>query len=115
MVQGSELGPALAGVDRWTASEAHLAEMRVRKLTRPSAAPAAADALAGLVAGTVTGGLAGPVGAIVGAFVGGAIGLGTSVALGAFDEVARAHDERLDRDIGVIDGDVGVGVTSLPE
>jgi hypothetical protein len=92
-----------------SASEVHLAEARVRQLTCPSVAPFVTDALAGAIAGTVAGGLAGPLGALIGAIVGGAMGFGTGAALEVRQEIARVHDERLDRDIGVIGGDVGAG------
>jgi hypothetical protein len=62
----------------------------------------------GAVAGAGFGGIfAGPAGAAAGAVVGAAMGAATgwAVEMRAKDEAVR--DQRLDREIGVVDGDIG--------
>ena len=86
-----------------------LAEMRARELTRPSVAPVIADLLAGLAAGAASGLVAGPAGLAVGAVLGGALGLSGGLGLEFARVIAKEHDERLDRDLGVLDGEVGAG------
>ena len=86
-----------------------LAEMRAKELTRPSVAPVIADVLAGLAAGAVSGLVAGPAGLVVGAALGSALGLSAGLGLEFARVIAKEHDERLDRDLGVLDGEVGAG------
>jgi hypothetical protein len=72
------------------------------------------DALAGAAAGAAAGALAGPPGMAIGAILGGAIGAAAGeVAHLEHAEEARA-DEQLDRDIGVIGGDIGAAPPDQP-
>ncbi|HEY2514268.1 MAG TPA: hypothetical protein VGI39_25550 [Polyangiaceae bacterium] len=89
-----------------------LAEMRAKEMTRPSAAPVIADVLAGLVAGAASGLVAGPAGLVVGAALGGALGLSAGLGLEFARVLAKEHDNRLDRDLGVLEGEVGAGVVA---
>jgi hypothetical protein len=80
----------------------------------PSSAPAAAGVLAGMAAGAAMGAMAGPPGLIAGAVIGSAIGAAASIALDAQDAENHQKDEALDRDIGVIDGDLGAAPPNQP-
>jgi hypothetical protein len=77
----------------------------------------AAGAIAGEVAGAVLGSAGGPVGAVVGMVVGGLAGTLAGDVLGKDDERAHAHDEELDKEIGVSGGDLGTppGTTTPSE
>ena len=62
----------------------------------------------GALAGAGFGGIfAGPVGAAAGAVVGAAMGAATGWAVEQHAHDEAIHDQQLDRDIGVIDGDLG--------
>lgn len=62
----------------------------------------------GALAGAGFGGIfAGPFGAAAGAVVGAAMGAATGWAVEQHAKDEAVHDLRLDRDIGVIDGDLG--------
>src|SRR5438045_514306 len=70
-------------------------------------APKALCGTVGAISGALLGGLAGPAGAVAGALIGAGMGALSSVA---FENVAAkhdAHDEKLDRDIGIAEGDIG--------
>jgi hypothetical protein len=79
----------------------------VAGLPPPSSLPAALEVLIGMAAGAVTGAMAGPPGMIIGALLGSTVGAAASIALDA-DQVDRdIKNEELDRDIGVIGGNIG--------
>ncbi len=65
--------------------------------------------LAGAVAGASTGAIGGPLGLAMGAVLGTAIGASSGIAMEFMEAAHRIHDEQLDRDIGVVDGDIGAG------
>jgi len=90
-------------------SELHLAEARATRLTRPSLLPLATEAIAGAAAGAATGVWCGPMGAFIGAVIGSVMGLGTGIALGTSDRVRGSHEADLDRDLGVVGGEIGAG------
>lgn len=74
---------------------------------RPRPAPKAVFGTVGAISGAVLGGLAGPAGAAAGALIGAAMG---ALSAMAFETVAAEHDEhdeKLDRDIGISEGDIG--------
>lgn len=71
------------------------------------AAPVALDAAAGAAAGAIAGTIAGPIGMAIGAMIGGFVGGAAGVAVETSGQQERAHDEQLDRDIGVSGGDLG--------
>jgi hypothetical protein len=74
----------------------------------------AAEAVAGMVAGGLVGSLAGPAGIAVGAVLGGAAAAAAgSTALGNAKEL-RAHDAKLDADIGVDGGNLGAAPPNQP-
>lgn len=74
---------------------------------RSSAGPMAVEMVAGAAAGALVGALAGPPGAAVGALIGGAVGAAAAVATERSEHEKQAHEEQLDRDIGVIGGTIG--------
>jgi hypothetical protein len=73
--------------------------------TRP--APKALFGTVGAISGAVLGGLAGPAGAAAGALIGAAMGALSAMAFETVAEEHDEHDEKLDRDIGISEGDIG--------
>lgn len=70
--------------------------------------------LSGMAAGAAAGSIAGPPGLIVGALLGSAVGAIASIALDAQEAEDLQRDEELDRDIGVINGDIGEARSDQP-
>jgi hypothetical protein len=70
-------------------------------------APKAVFGAVGAISGAVLGGLAGPAGAAAGAIIGAAMGALSSVAFATVAAEHGAHDEKLDRDLGIAEGDIG--------
>jgi uncharacterized membrane protein len=79
-----------------------------------SVAEVAMDALAAAIAGAATGVLAGPPGIVAGAVIGGAIGAAARVAVHDTRIEHNAKEEKLDRDIGVIGGNIGEARADAP-
>jgi len=75
---------------------------------RPHGYEAAAGGLGALAGAGLGLAVAGPPGAIAGIFIGGAIGACTGWVAHNKNDVDEVRDERRDREIGVIDGDLGV-------
>ena len=73
-----------------------------------------ASVLSGAVAGAAIGAIAGPVGAIAGGLVGTAIGAIAGQALDEKEVEDAEHDQQLDRDIGVTEGDLGAASPDQP-
>jgi hypothetical protein len=82
---------------------------------RPSAGEIAVEALVGAAAGATTGLLAGPPGIVAGAVIGGAIGAAAGAALHRDHLRLDAKDAQLDRDIGVIGGNLGEAPPNAPK
>jgi hypothetical protein len=61
----------------------------------------------GAIAGAAIGAVAGPPGAIVGAVIGAIAGALTGAAVSENTELRETEDEKLDRSIGVADGEIG--------
>ncbi|HZF51079.1 MAG TPA: hypothetical protein VE093_20615 [Polyangiaceae bacterium] len=80
----------------------------------PSSATVALEVLAGMAAGAVTGAIAGPPGMIAGAVLGSAMGAAAGIALDAQNLEESRKDEELDRDIGVVDGNIGEASPNQP-
>lgn len=90
--------------------------MRLRKkLDSVPPGEIAVDAIAGAAAGAVVGVLAGPPGIVAGAVIGGAIGVGAATALHRQHLEEARKDEQLDRDIGVIGGNLGEAPPDAPK
>jgi hypothetical protein len=87
--------------------EVAAAEHAIEEMTRPSTIPPRAVEVLGATAGAIAGSIAGPIGAIAGAVVGGAVGAVAGGALEDLEHQRHVHDEELDRDIGVIGGNIG--------
>jgi hypothetical protein len=81
---------------------------------QPSAGEIAVEALVGAAAGATTGALAGPPGAVAGAVIGGVIGAAVGAALHKDRLRLEAKDAQLDRDIGVIGGNLGEAPPDAP-
>jgi hypothetical protein len=86
--------------------------LEMRDLNREEAARRARYEMSagavGALAGAGFGGIfAGPFGAAAGAVVGAAMGAATGWAVEQHAKDEAVHDQRLDREIGVIDGDIG--------
>jgi hypothetical protein len=81
---------------------------------RSIAGPVALDAAAGAAAGALAGTLAGPVGMAIGAVIGGFVGGAAGVAVETTGRERSAHDEQLDRDIGVSGGNLGEAKEGQP-
>jgi hypothetical protein len=71
--------------------------------------------VSGAAAGAATGSIAGPPGAIAGAVIGAAVGAVVGRTLDNEQERRHQHDEELDREIGVSDGDLGAASADQPE
>ena len=96
--------------------------------TRPTKAPPAAtpevpvathalrdvSAASGAVAGAAMGAIAGPIGAVAGGALGGVIGAFAGQVLDENDAADAEHDQQLDRDIGVTEGDLGAASPDAP-
>lgn len=78
---------------------------RSRRVKRP--APKAVFGTVGAISGAVLGGLAGPAGAVAGALIGAGMGALSSMAFETVAAKQDVHDEKLDRDIGISEGDIG--------
>lgn len=72
------------------------------------------SALSGAMAGAAIGAIAGPVGAIAGGIVGTAIGAIAGQTLDENNTEISEHDQQLDRDIGVTEGDLGAASPDQP-
>jgi hypothetical protein len=70
--------------------------------------------LLGAVAGVIAGAIAGPAGAIAGSLIGAAVGAAAGRAIAFEDSRRQRNDERLDREIGVIDGSLGAASPHQP-
>jgi hypothetical protein len=77
----------------------------LKRATRP--APKGLFGAVGAISGAVLGGLAGPPGAVAGALIGAAMGALSSMAFVKVATEHEKHDEKLDRDIGITEGDIG--------
>ena len=73
--------------------------VRDRRHIAPSATPRAA--------GEVMGAIGGPVGAVIGAIAGGAVGALATECVAAGDAVKSRNDRKLDKEIGVSEGELG--------
>ena len=71
-------------------------------------------AVSGSVAGAVVGSVAGPIGTVAGAIVGSVIGAAAGAVLEQENEREHLHDEQLDHDIGVFDGELGAADPDAP-
>ena len=69
--------------------------------------PKALFGTVGAISGAVLGGLAGPVGAVAGALIGAGIGALSSMAFEGVTAARDVHEEKLDRDLGIAEGDIG--------
>jgi len=78
------------------------------------AGPIALELAAGAAAGALTGVIAGPPGAVIGAVLGGAVGVAAGVLRHQEVRAERAHEEELDRDIGVFGGHIGEAPLNQP-
>jgi len=81
-----------------------------RVLREESAAePVAVEAAAvvGAAAGALVGAIAGAPGIAIGAILGGAAGAAAAIATECGEREKQAHEDQLDRDIGVIGGTIG--------
>jgi hypothetical protein len=81
---------------------------------RSRAGPIALELAAGVAAGALTGVIAGPPGAVIGAVLGGAVSVAAGVIRHKEARQERAHDEQLDRDIGVSGGHIGEAQLDQP-
>lgn len=92
------------------------AERKGEALAHPEASvrPEALGVMSGMAAGAATGALAGPPGMVAGAVLGTALGAVAGVLWREREEEDRAVDERLDKDIGVIDGSLGEASRNQP-
>lgn len=86
-----------------------------KKLDSVPPGEVAVDAVAGAAAGAVVGVLAGPPGIIAGAIIGGAIGGAAAAALHKTHLQEARKEEELDRDIGVIGGNLGEAPPDAPK
>ena len=74
----------------------------------------AAGVLSGMAAGAAFGAMAGPAGVLAGAVIGSAVGAAASIALDVQSVEDGQNDEALDREIGVIDGNLGEAPPNQP-
>ena len=81
---------------------------------RVSVAEVAVDAIAGAFAGAATGVVAGPPGIIAGAVIGGAVGAAAGVVAHEARLDHEAKDAEVDRDIGVVGGNIGEARADAP-
>jgi len=78
------------------------------------AGPVALDAAAAAAAGALAGTVGGPLGMAIGAVIGGLVGAAAGVAVESEGREKSAHDEQLDRDIGVSGGNIGEASPDQP-
>lgn len=78
-----------------------------KKLRRQKSIPVIGGAATGALAGAALGAFAGPPGAVIGAALGAAVGMGAGAASRRGDEQNEAADTALDRELGVIGGEIG--------
>jgi hypothetical protein len=71
-------------------------------------------ALSGAVAGATMGAIAGPPGVVAGGAMGAVVGALAGAALERDDLRRTRHDEDLDKEIGVIDGEMGAASPDAP-
>lgn len=92
------------------------AEVKAEKLAHPEPAvrPEALGVMTGMAAGAATGALAGPPGIVAGAVLGTALGAVAGALWREREEEDRAFEEKLDKDIGIIDGKIGEAPPNLP-
>lgn len=95
---------------------AHRNALEDRGIVRHHRLPlaAAADIPFGVATGAAVGAIAGPPGLVIGAFIGGAAGVALAYALERKQHEDRLEEDRLDRDIGVIDGPIGAPSSEVP-
>lgn len=70
--------------------------------------------VAAAVAGATAGAVAGPPGIVTGAIIGGAIGAVVGHTLDDEERRVSLHDQELDREIGVTEGDLGAASPTQP-
>ncbi len=73
-----------------------------------------AGSITGAAAGAMSGVIAGPPGVVAGAVIGATVGAMAGAAVGADQQEKTAIDEKLDREIGVIGGDIGAAPPNQP-
>ena len=87
-----------------------------KKLSKPSKADRetarrhaheAEAGVAGAIGGAALGAMAGPPGAVAGAVIGGAVAVLASTALEAGTAGEASNDRKLDRELGISEGDIG--------
>jgi hypothetical protein len=78
------------------------------------AAVAVTGTALGAAAGAAAGAIAGPPGIVAGAILGAVAGAATTEALAESDEDSEAANEKLDKEIGVIGGNMGASMTTMP-
>ena len=98
-------------------AEADEAAHKIEEMTSsPTSVNTSAGGLVGgLAIGATVGSVAGPPGAIVGAIVGSVIGAGAGLVWGEMQDGEELKDERLDREIGVTDGNLGSARPNQPK
>jgi hypothetical protein len=74
---------------------------------RSAAAPAVFGAVVGALGGIALGFFAGPVGMLVGGIIGAVGGAGLGDAVSTIEAHRGFHTERVDQELGVVDGNVG--------
>jgi hypothetical protein len=82
-------------------------ETRAHRIHRPLIHASEAGAIAGEATGAVVGSIAGPPGVIVGMVIGAAAGSLAASAIAKEEHRHAVHDEELDKEIGVVGGDLG--------
>ncbi len=95
--------------------EVQVGAAREMRNDRPSAGEIAVEALVGAAAGATTGILAGPPGMVAGAVIGSVVGAVAGVALHQDHVRLDAKEAQLDRDIGVIGGNLGEASPDAPK
>ena len=81
---------------------------------RSAAAPAVFGAVVGALGGIAFGSFAGPIGMLIGGLLGAVAGAGMGDAVSKIQEHRSLHDEIMDEEIGVIDGNLGVAPPDQP-
>jgi hypothetical protein len=95
-------------------------EEALRKKVSPDGSPPHSHreegilAVSGAVTGAATGAVAGPPGMVAGAVIGAAVGAVIGLGLDREDERKASHDQELDREIGVTEGDLGAARPDQP-
>jgi hypothetical protein len=80
----------------------------------PAAATAAFGAVLGALAGIGLGAVEGPSGMVIGGVLGIIGGAGLADVLSKFHDLESAHEQRVDADIGVLDGHLGSAPPDQP-